>query len=566
MTQIPHIQEVLKLAAILGHAFLVQQFIPLPGHALELTGHLRHIFWDGGQHHGSGQVKLSISQQQAQTAKSTRVRWDQNLFHPQFLGNLAGVEGAGSAEGHQTEFPHVIALLHRDAADGAHHVGVDHGDDAVGRLLEVQIGFIADLVLDGLLGQLDIHIHTAAQDLLLIQLAQDDVGVGDTGILTAPHVAGGAGGGACALGAHFQGAALIDFGNGTAAGADRDNVDHGDAGGISLHLPLVGYLGSEILNEGDVRAGAAHVKGDDFVRAALTADKGGGDDAGRGPGHGGLDGAVHRLLDGDNGAVGLGDIGFHPDTNALHGIPEIIYVLFHHRAQVAVEHGGAHAAVLPELGYQLAGDGDIGLWKFFLDDLLDTQLMDGVDKGKQGAHRNGSDLLFLQVAHHLPSLLLVQRGVDGSVIPDALRHSAVEAGGNQREGLLRLKVIQGGAALVTDLHQILKALGGDQAHAGALFFNQGVGSHCGAMGQIADGGRLRLFDCQYRQNSLDNGPGGIRGGRAVLVVEQLSALLVKNGEVCKGSADVHADHIRHVYSPHFEFLSTLRGVWSNTCD
>ena len=42
--------------------------------------------------------------------------------------------------------------------------------------------------------------------------------------------------------------------------------------GIALHLPLVGHLGRKILDEGDVRAGAAHVKGNDLVAAALPAD------------------------------------------------------------------------------------------------------------------------------------------------------------------------------------------------------------------------------------------------------------------------------------------------------
>ena len=223
----------------------------------------------------------------------------------------------------------------------------------------------------------------------------------------------------------------------------------------------------------------------------------------------------------------------------------MVDVLLHDGAQVAVHHGGAHPAELPELGGQLAGDGHIGLGELLPDDLLNAQLVDGVDEGEEGAHRDGGHALRLQLPHHLTSLLLVQGRLHRAVVADALGDGAVQAGGDQGVGLLGLEVVQGGAALGADLHQVLKALGGDQPQAAALLLDQGVGAHRGAVGQIADLLRSGLLQGQDVPHALDDGPGGVRGGGAVLIVEQLASLLVKDGEVGKGTAHVHTNHVSH---------------------
>ena len=97
---IAHIQEILKAAALLRHALLVQKGIALLGHALKLAGNLRHIFRHTIQHHGPGQVKFGIRQQQPKAAQSAGVRRNQDFFHSQLLGHFTGMEGSRSAKGH----------------------------------------------------------------------------------------------------------------------------------------------------------------------------------------------------------------------------------------------------------------------------------------------------------------------------------------------------------------------------------------------------------------------------------------------------------------------------------
>ena len=171
--------------------------------------------------------------------------------------------------------------------------------------------------------------------------------------------------------------------------------------------------------------------------------------------------------------------------------------------------------------------------------------MGGVDEAEQGTYGNGLHALGFQPAHHLAGLFLVQRGFNVAVVADALGHGAVQAGGNQRIGLLRLQVVQRGAALGADLHQVLKALGGDEAQAAALFLDKGVGAHGGAVRQIADGFRPSLFDFQYVLYALHDGPGRVCRGGTVLVVEQFAGFLIEHGEIRKGSSYVNADHITH---------------------
>ena len=260
---------------------------------------------------------------------------------------------------------------------------------------------------DGLLGQTPVHIHLAAQNLRRIQLAQHDVGISDTGQLTASHIAGRARGGSGTAGAHFQCATLVDVGNGTAAGAHGDDVDHGDAGGIALHRAVVGQLSLAVFDQAHIDTGAAHVKGDDLVQSHLLADVNGTDHTGRRTGHRRLNGTVYRLCNGDDRAVGLGDIGSHPNARLLDGTLEVVDVLLHHRPQIGIEHGGTHAGVLPELGYQIVRGGDVYAGILLLNDLLDPVFMSGIDEGEQGTHCNGLCTHGLQAAHRISHAVLI---------------------------------------------------------------------------------------------------------------------------------------------------------------
>ena len=105
------------------------------------------------------------------------------------------------------------------------------------------------------------------------QVAEDDVGVGDRGLGAALAVGGGAGVGAGGLRADAQ--RLGQLGHvrdRAAAGADRADVDAGGADGEVADLGLAADPRGEVLDEGDVGGGAAHVEGDQVAVAALLGD------------------------------------------------------------------------------------------------------------------------------------------------------------------------------------------------------------------------------------------------------------------------------------------------------
>ena len=106
-----------------------------------------------------------------------------------------------------------------------------------------------------------------------------------------------------------------------------------------------------------------------------------------------------------------------------------------------------------------------------MNDLLNAQFMNGIDKGEQSAYRNGGHALCLQVTYYLAGLLFVQGSLYRAVITDALGDGTIETRGNQRIGLLRLKVVERGTALCADLHQIFEALRGDESQTAAFLFN-----------------------------------------------------------------------------------------------
>ena len=154
--------------------------------------------------------------------------------------------------------------------------------------------------------------------------------------------------------------------------------------------------------------------------------------------------------------------------------------------------------------------------------------MHGIQEGEQGSHCNGVDTVCLEQLHHLAHLLLIQ-GLDHlAVKADALWHALVHAGLDQRLGLLGQGVIHLGALLQADLHNVMKALGGNQPHTGTFFLNQGVGGHCGAVGQIDHLGRIRVLHGQHLLNAVHDGNGGVLIGRAVFEVEQFSGFLMEN--------------------------------------
>ena len=167
-----------------------------------------------------------------------------------------------------------IVLIDRSAAlDGVHargarHVLRHHLVDGIGRHLRRQPEALGHVPLQRALRRRDVERDGAAGEVLWIDRAQHDIGVGHRGMPAAAAVAGGSGLGAGALRADrdpFQG---IEPGDRAAAGADLDHLDHRDAhrqaraleeagGAVDLEQPRGVRL--VVVDQADLGRGATHV-------------------------------------------------------------------------------------------------------------------------------------------------------------------------------------------------------------------------------------------------------------------------------------------------------------------
>ena len=79
----------------------------------------RQAFHDRGRRHAEG-------------GEDTRVRRDEDAGNAERCGEVAGVQGAGAAEGDEREAVRVVAAFDGDLAEGALHVRVGDAEDSCG--------------------------------------------------------------------------------------------------------------------------------------------------------------------------------------------------------------------------------------------------------------------------------------------------------------------------------------------------------------------------------------------------------------------------------------------------
>src|SRR5262249_57070422 len=79
---------------------------------------------------------------------------------------------------------------------------------------------------------------------------------------------------------HAQRAAQVEPGQRASSGSDGVNVEYGNADGQAGDLGFVGSSGSSV-NQGDIRRGATHIKGDDPVETAAPRNRRGSTHAAR---------------------------------------------------------------------------------------------------------------------------------------------------------------------------------------------------------------------------------------------------------------------------------------------
>ena len=141
------------------------------------------------------------------------------------LCDIAHVGRSRATECQQREIPEIDALLGGVDRGRVRHVVVHDFIDAARGTDGVDAEWLGDVLLDGRGCPLWVEPHLAAEEIVGVEVAEQQVGIGDRRRRAACPVAGRPGIGARAVGTDAQQAQRVDPGDAAAAGTDLDEVD-----------------------------------------------------------------------------------------------------------------------------------------------------------------------------------------------------------------------------------------------------------------------------------------------------------------------------------------------------
>ena len=233
-----------------------------------------------------------VGAEEAERGERTGTRGHQNAAHAELLGDRGCVYRAGAAEGQQRESGQIDAALGRKHAHLVGHAHVDDALDAGGRRHDIHPQRRRDMRLERCARCRDIQPLGAAEEIIGIEIAAHEVGIGDRGPCAAASIARRAGIGAGALRTDIEKAAAVDPGDRAAAGGDRRHVERRHVDLAARDHPLGHFERCAAFDEGDVGAGAPHVQSDEAAAGVLAREIGAGLRARRGAGEQRVHGAA----------------------------------------------------------------------------------------------------------------------------------------------------------------------------------------------------------------------------------------------------------------------------------
>ena len=131
---------------------------------------------------GAGVVVLDVGVEQAEGREQAGRRRHDDAAHAELLRHRAGEHRAVAAEGAERVVARVAAALARDRADRPDHVGAGDLVGAVGGVLERQAERPGDPLGDRRARALGVEFQIAADQIVGVDVAEDEVGVGDRGL------------------------------------------------------------------------------------------------------------------------------------------------------------------------------------------------------------------------------------------------------------------------------------------------------------------------------------------------------------------------------------------------
>ena len=321
--------------------------------------------------------------------------------------------------------------------------------------------------------------HQPAGESLRVQVAEEEIGVGDRRLLAAAPVAGRPRIGARAARAHAQAARAVDPRDAPAPGPDGIHVHHRRPHRIRADESLGGDQRLAAPHHRHVIARAAHVERDEIPYARALGGELGADDARRGT----REEERHRLLCGDTGRDDPSARAHHErhtgDAQAPEGLGEAGQVALHDRAEIGVERGDAKALVLAEGRVHVGRQRHADLGRHLAADLPRPALVPRIDEREEIADRDGLHAVSLQRRHRGADLRLVERHEDGAARVQTLADADAPAPRRDERGGLRIhvEVVHAGALLTPHLEHVLESLGGQDRRHRALLLEHGIGGH-----------------------------------------------------------------------------------------
>ena len=125
------------------------------------------------------------------------------------------------------------------------------------------------MLVQGLLSQVPVELGFPRQEIVRVQEAEHQIGVRDRGVRAAFAIASWSGISPSTLRAYMQNTAGIDLGDTATARSQGLHVDHG-----YRNLPaglefFCGEMRYAVVDKGNIRARAAHIKANNFRQAHL---------------------------------------------------------------------------------------------------------------------------------------------------------------------------------------------------------------------------------------------------------------------------------------------------------
>ena len=444
---------------------------------------------------------------------------------PSSRASSTAYKGPAPPKATKREITRIVAALHRDEADRARHVGARNAQDSGGGFRPRIAQRLRDPV-DGLLGNLRVQHHPAGELCLCAEPAQHQVRIGRGGLGAALAVAGRPGPRAGALRPHLQHPALVDTGDGAAAGADGRDIHRGEADDdVELDVPLGPDQRTAPAGERDIGAGPAHVEDDHVGPLGKAADGGTRHHACRRPRLANPCRDAPRRLDGHHAAAGMGDEDRPVVADTFQPGEERGEIALQHRAEIGVGDGRAGALELADLGRDVGGAADVAARHLVGQDLLRAALMGIVDVAVEEAHRHRLDAPLAEPRRDGAQARLVERLQHLAFVGRALGDGHGVASVDQCRRRVPIGIVERGPGRARRMQHICEARRGHQCGAGAGAHDDRVGGDGGADLDELDVAGLGADGLDAGEHAVDEVG---RGGRGLRDLDR-AGLLCRGG-------------------------------------